>query len=79
MEKRIFITQGRGGTVKEFRPKRRIKKIEEKFCFEGYKIKNYDATYEPTMFEVYEHDDVLEVEDLNSGMRFIVFKKRRRG
>lgn len=78
MERRIFITQGRGGTVKEFRPKRRVKKIEEKFCFEGYILKSYDATYERTMFEVFEHDDVLEVEDLNSGMRFIVFRKEKK-
>lgn len=75
---KVYITHGRNNSIKEIRPKRRVKKIEEKLCFEGYKIKNYDATYEPTMFEVYEHDDVLEVEDMNSGIRFIVFRKGKK-
>lgn len=50
--------------------------IEKKFYHEGYRLMSYDATYERTMFDFVErvHDGsrIIEVEDVNSGIRFIV-------
>ena len=42
----------------------------------GYKLRGYDATYEKTTFnaKLHTHDKscVLEVEDVNSGLTFIL-------
>lgn len=78
MKKRIFITLGREGIAREIRPKRRIKQLDERFQHQGYILKGYDAVYVPTMFEVVEHDDVIEIEELNSGIRFMVFRKEKK-
>ena len=40
---------------------------------EGYRLKGYDATYEPALFDVRQSKNgVLIVEDINSGTEFIL-------
>lgn len=44
----------------------------------GYKLKSYDAVFEETMFLVSEHPESIEIEDINTGTRFILPKKELR-
>ena len=76
MKKNIIITHGRRN--EEYIPKQKQKKLNERFQNEGFILRSYDATYENTMFEIYEHDDVIEIEELNSGIRFMVFRKEKK-
>lgn len=73
---RVFITMGRNNDkIKEVRPKRKVKQLNELFRHEGFVLNGYDATWTKTAFDISEHDDVIEVEELNSGIRFVIFKK----
>lgn len=52
------------------------KSLKGKFRYEGYRLMSYDATYEKTLFDVIEREidgsRTIEIEDVKSGMRFIV-------
>lgn len=41
----------------------------------GYTLRGYDAAFDKTCFLISEHDVSVEIEDLNTGIRFIIPKE----